>query len=76
MPIQLEASGDTLYRLEMTTSGFWRQPSLVPEDVDLAPDGRSAYFGGIADVRALFNARFHTDSGELTDLSLMGLVAA
>lgn len=64
------------YRVEISTSAFWRQPNLVPDDVDLSGDERSAFFRGYADGKALFDARYQVSTSALTEISIIALSAS
>lgn len=64
---------DANYRIEVSTSGFWRRPNLVPDGVDLSGDERSAHFHGYANARALFDARYQVSTGALTEISIIAL---
>jgi hypothetical protein len=72
--VTLEAPADATYQLEVSTTAFYHQPHRVPEGLVLSSDERVAYFGGFSRVRALFDGRYNTATGELTGLSVVGLV--
>jgi hypothetical protein len=68
--VRLEMSAEAVYRLEVSTVGFWRDPSKVPADLDLSGDERHAYFSGFADVTLHFGARYNATEDELTAIEL------
>lgn len=68
--VRLEMSAEAVYRLEVSTAGFWRDPRQVPGDLDLSGDERHAYFSGFADVTLHFGARYNATKDELTDIEL------
>lgn len=72
--VQLEIHGEARYTIEVMTEGFSHHPKLVPPGIVLSLDERSAYFDGFADIRVLFDARYRPSTGQLSDLSLTGLI--
>ena len=68
--VRLGMSAEAVYRLEVSTVGFSRDPSKVPADLDLSGDEGHAYFSGFADVALHFGARYHANRDEVTEIEL------
>lgn len=64
------------YEVEIGTSGFWRNPKLVPDDLRLSRNEASAYFSAFADGDALFDARYDARGKTISDVSFLALAPA